>query len=193
MLKRAEMMRSAVALTGLAVGVCTLAACGGGHKQPVRTVTVASHTAANSAGPEDVLTLSGLGTFEGHCPRGGASWRLRFMPVGATETISYRVGTGVRRTVNVEPGSAVTFRLVPGAARTHEPAFVPPRGQPRGLTGARTVPTTAPLQATIYQATEPQTLRANVRLGLTAIGGESGQCVPVGTTVNAYSYPNSRP
>lgn len=188
------MMRSAVAATGIAVVVCTLAACGGGHKQPVRTVTVGSRTVANSAGLGGVLTLSGLGTFEGRCPRGGASWRLRFISVGAaTETLSYRIGAGVRRTVNVQPGNAITFRLAPGAARTHEPRFVPPRGQPRGLTGARTVPTTAPLQATIYQATEPQTLRANVHLALTAIAAENGQCGLVATTVNAYTYPNSRP
>lgn len=187
------MVRSAVAVTAIAVAVCTLAACGGGHKQSVRTVTVASPTAAGSARTGDVLTVSGLGTFEGLCPRGGASWRLRFIADVATETISYRVGAGVRRTVNVEPGNAITFRLAPGAARSHEPPFVPPRGQPRGLTGARTLPTTEPLQATIYQATEPQTLRANVHLALTAVAAESGQCGLVATTVNAYTYPNSRP
>jgi len=58
---------------------------------------------------------------------------------------------------------------------------------------AMAVPTTAPLQVIIYQGTEPQTLRANVRLALTTIGGESGQCVLVGSTVNAYTYPNSSP
>jgi hypothetical protein len=190
----AEMMRSALAATGIAVVICTLSACGGGHTQAVRTVTVVSHTPANSPRTGDVLTLSGLGTFEGRCPRGRASWRLRFINVGsATDTIAYRVGAGVRRSVNVDPGNAITFRLVPGAARTQEPAdrFVPPLGQGRGLAAARTVPTTAPLQATIYQGTEPQTLRADVHVALTAIGGESGQCVLVGSTVNAYTYPNS--
>jgi hypothetical protein len=53
------------------------------------------------------------------------------------------------------------------------------------------VPTTAPLQIIIYQATEPQTIRADVRLALATIGGESGQCVLVGSSVNAYTYPNS--
>lgn len=168
-------------------------ACGGGHSPAVRTVTVASHTPANSVRTGDVLSLSGLGRFEGYCPRGGASWTLRFIPGDvATETISYRIGTGGRRTVTPAPGKAVTFRLVPGAARVHEPAFVPPPGQPRGRTGARTAPTTAPLQVTIYQATAPQTLRANVRLGLTA-GNAPGDCVLVGTTVNAYGYSNSPP
>jgi hypothetical protein len=95
--------------------------------------------------------------------------------------------------VNVDPGNAIAFRLVQGAARTHEPAdrFVAPLGQGRGLAAARTVPSTPPLQATIYQGSEPQTLRADVRLALTAIAGESGQCVLVGSTVNAFTYPNS--
>jgi len=110
----------------------------------------------------------------------------------ATDTVSYRVGTGGRRTVNVDPGSSITFRLVQNTTRTHEPAdrFVPPLGQGRGRTAATSVPSTEPLQATIYQGTEPQTLRADIRLALSTIGGESGQCVLVGSTLNAYTYPN---
>jgi hypothetical protein len=108
----------------------------------------------------------------------------------ATETVSYRVGNGARRIVNVNPGHAITIQLVPNVARTHEPAFVPPIGQPRGRTTATTVPTTAPLEALIYQATEPQTLRADIHLALSTIGGESGRCVLVGSAVNAYTYPN---
>jgi len=52
------------------------------------------------------------------------------------------------------------------------------------------VPTTAPIDAVIYQGTEPQTLRADVHLALSAIGGESGQFVLVGSTVSAFTYPN---
>ena len=52
------------------------------------------------------------------------------------------------------------------------------------------MPTTEPLEALIYQGTEPQTLRADVHMALATIGGESGQCVLVGSTINAYSYPN---
>ena len=52
------------------------------------------------------------------------------------------------------------------------------------------MPTTVPLHALIYQGTEPQTLRADVDLALSTIGGESGQCILVGSTVRAYTYPN---
>lgn len=187
-------MRSS-ALTAAAVAVlgCTVSACGGDHTQPHRTGTAPSRLAIPSGPSIDVLSLSGLGVFEGRCPRGARSWRLRFVNVdAATDTVSYRVGTGGRRTVNVDPGGSITFRLVQNTTRTHEPAdrFVPPLGQGRGRTAATSVPSTAPLQVTIYQGTEPQTLRADIRLALGTIGGESGRCVLVGSTLNAYTYPH---
>ncbi len=132
----------------------------------------------------------------GLCPRGARSWTLRFLNNGAaraTETVSYRAGSGAARIVNVQPGESITIHLVPNAVRTHEPAdrFVP-RGQPRGLTGAMSVPTTAPLHARLYQATEPQTLRADVRLALTSIAAPGPECGLVESAVKAYTYPNSR-
>lgn len=139
--------------------------------------------------------MSALGTFAGSCPRGGRSWTLRFaVPAeGATDTLSYSVGSGARMTVNVNPGDSVAIKLTPNATRTREPVdrFVPPEGQGRGRVGPTSVLTTLPLRAVIDQGTEPQILRADVRLALSTIGGESGQCVLVGSSVNAYSYPNS--
>jgi hypothetical protein len=189
------MTRAAVTATNVAVLLCMLSACGGSQKDRASgTQTVVSRPVVQPARSDEVLSLSELGTFEGRCPRGARSWTLRFtVPAStATDTVSYRVGTGVRRTVNVEPGHAISFHLVPNATRTHEPAdrFVPPVGQGHGRAAATSVPTTAPVQAAIYQGTEPQTLRADVRLALTAIGGESGRCVLVGSAVNAYTYPN---
>jgi hypothetical protein len=189
--------RSAVTAAAIAVSMWTLSACGGSHRQQVvrRTVTVPSPSVAQSA-QSDVLSLSGLGTFEGRCPRGARSWTLRFVgdPDTATDTVSYRVGTSARRTVNINPGNPLTFHLIPNATKTHEPPdrFVPPLGQAgRGLATAMMVPTTAPLQVIIYQGTEPQELLADVRLALATIGGASGECVLVGSSVNAYTYPNS--
>jgi hypothetical protein len=188
--------RPAPAATAIAAAVLASAfsACGGGtHKQQVTSTTTITSKAA-TVPQDEILSLSGLGIFEGRCPRGARSWTLRFVVRGAsaTDTVSYRVGTGPRHTVNVDPGRALTIHLVPGATKTHEPAdrFVPPVGQGRGRAGPATVPTTQPLQALIYQGTEPQTLRADVRIALAAIGGETGQCVLVGSTVNAYTYPN---
>lgn len=190
------MGRTPIAATAVAVLAVTVSACGGNQKQRAnRTVATAPGAVSQPArrGADEVLSLSGLGTFEGRCPRGARSWMLRFVDdEDATDTISYRVGSGPRRTVNVDPGNSISLQFVPNATRTHEPAdrFVPPVGQGRGLAKATSVPTTAPLEALIYQGTEPQTLRADIHLALTTIGGESGQCVLVGSAVNAYTYPN---
>jgi hypothetical protein len=184
--------RSATA-TLIVVSVLTtvLSGCGGGSRTDTRTVTVI-HRSNRTVPTDQVLSLSGLGTFHGRCPAGARSWAVRFVVEGASDTLSYRVGTGRRSTVTLDPGSGIAFHLVPKAAKTPEPAdrFVPPLGQGRGRSGATSVPTTQPLQVTVYQGTEPQTLRADVRLALATIGGESGQCVLVGSTVAADTYPN---
>ncbi len=185
----------AVAGATLGVVVCSISACGVSHipTTPVAS-SVASSPVAPSSRPYEVLSLSALGTFQGRCPRGARIWTLRFVvPRGAaTDAVKYRLGSARGRTVEVNPGDALTFRLVPYAARTHESPdrMVPPLGQGRGLTRSTSVPTTMPLNVQIYQGTEPQTLRADIRLALTAIGGESGQCVLVGSTVDANTYPN---
>jgi hypothetical protein len=189
-------MRRTAGATLIAVAAISASACGGGHKQHVtQTRAAAPRPVIRSTHPnaEEVLSLTGLGTFEGRCPRGARVWLLRFIDnQEATDTVSYRVGTGARRTVNVNPSRSITVQLVPGATTTHEPAdrFVPPVGQGRGPAAATSVPSTVALDALIYQGTEPQTLRADIHLALTTIGGESGQCVLVGSTVSAYTYPN---
>jgi len=164
--------------------------------QDQRIRTVVSSPRTGSARPGEIMSLSALATFEGRCPRGARSWTLRFVDTAkATDTFRYRVGTGARHTVNIDPGDTISIDLRPGAARIHEPAdrFVPPPGQGRGRTMAMSVPTTALLDGVIYQATEPETLRADVELALSTAGGESGQCVLVGSNVSAFAYPNSRP
>lgn len=189
------MTRTACIGTAVVVLAVTISACGASHEpraDGIGTAGLVSNT--HSIHQDEVLSLAGLGTFQGRCPRSAQSWTLRFVSdnAEATDTVSYRIGTRPRRTVNVNPGNAITFRLVPGASSTHEPADRHiPAGQGRGRSKATSVPTTAPLRAVIYQATEPQTLRADVQLALTTAGGESGQCVLVGSTARAYTYPNS--
>jgi hypothetical protein len=94
--------------------------------------------------------------------------------------------------VNLGPGNAIAFQLAPEATRSNQPAqgFIPP-GQGRGLPAATAVSATEPIHASVYQATEPQTLRADVHLALATVGGESGECVLVDSTVTARTYPNS--
>jgi hypothetical protein len=190
------MRRTTGAATAVAVLTVMVSACGGSHGQRADPAVVVvpravSHPARRDA--DEVLSVSGLGRFEGRCPRGARVWLLRFVDDSqATDTISYMVGTGGRREVNVDPGNTIAVQLIANATRTHEPAdrFVPPVGQGRGLAIATSVPTTALLEAVIYQGTEPQTLRADVHVALATIGGESGRCALVGSTVHAYSYPN---
>lgn len=189
------MRRTATVASAVAVLAVMVSACGGGHKRRANGAgTTAPVSATRPVRQDAVLSLARLGTFEGRCPQDAHSWTLRFVvdTAEATETVSYRVGAGARRSVNVQPGNAITLQLVPNATRTHEPAFVPPAGQPRGLTGATSVPTTAPFEVLIYQATEPQTLRADVHLALAANYDSTGQCALVGSTVNAYAYSNAR-
>ena len=190
------MRQTTGAACAMAMLTVAVSACGASHGQrPATGSAVARRAVSQPAHPgtDDVLSASGLGRFEGRCPRGARTWSLRFVNADqATDTISYRVGTGTSREVNVEPGGSIAVRLVPNATRTREPAdrFVPPAGQGRGLVRATSVTTTEPLEALIYQGTEPQTLRADVHLALTTTGGESGQCALVGSTINAYTYPN---
>lgn len=187
-------MKARTGIATVAVLCVMASACGTSHGQTVtRTRTVVPAPVSNLTNPTDVLSISGLGTFEARCPRDASSWTLRFVVTAeATDTVSYSVGAAPPRTINVDPGRAIAIHLVPYAARTNEPAdrFVPPIGQERGVATALSVPTTTPLRALIYQGTEPQTLRADVDLALSTIGGESGQCILVGSTVRAFTYPN---
>jgi hypothetical protein len=187
-MKRALLTAGTVAALG-----CLLSACGEGRSHLTPRIAIApAASVTDPSRPYEVLSLSGLGRFEGRCPRGAHSWRLRFVDDEmASDAVSYRVGDGQRHTVNVNPGHAITIHLVPNATRTREPAirFVPP-GQGRGRTKAESVPSTEPLGALIYQATEPQTLRATVHLAFTTMGGESGRCALVGSSVHAHTNPN---
>jgi hypothetical protein len=182
------MMRTTfVAAVVMAIAI---AACGGGNKHPVNppaTPPAKSASESSSRAGDVVLSVSGIGSFHARCPRGASSWTLRFVADLATDTFSYRVGTGPRRTVQINTGTPAVIKLVPDAARTREPPdrFVPFTAQ----TKAASVPTTLPLDALIYQATEPQTLVTDVHLALAAIGGENGQCVLVDSAVRAYAYP----
>ncbi len=137
--------------------------------------------------PDEVLAVPAIGRFVGRCPRRARRWTLRFIvpPTSATDTISYTVGDGPVRRVNVNPGAAATFRLVAGTVRTPEPA------DRISAHPATTVATTPPLNLHISQATEPQFLRVDVRLALATIGGGTGQCVLVGSRIDARTYFNS--
>src|SRR5437763_11344748 len=125
--RAAQMRRAATVTTAVAVVAVMVSACGGGNDQRAdRTGRIALVSHTHAVRHREVLSLAGLGTFRGSCPRAAHSWALRFVDdAEASETVSYRVGTRPRRTVNVNPGNAIVFHLVPNAVRTHEP-----RGRP---------------------------------------------------------------
>lgn len=151
------------------------------HPPPVTTPST------TSASPE-VLAVPSIGGFYGRCPRGARVWTLRFVAstTSASDTITSKIGGGPLRRAQVNPGQAATFHLITNAARARQPAD-PMSGHP-----ATTVTTTAPLDIHISQATEAQSLRLDVHLALTAIGGETGQCALAESRVNARAYFNVR-
>jgi len=69
------------------------------------------------------------------------------------------------------------------------------RSAERGRTRHRatTVATTPLLDIRISQVTESQALRVDVHPALATIGGETGQCVLVGSRVDARTYLNGAP
>jgi hypothetical protein len=175
----------------LAAVVGLLAAGCGGSRGTV-TITSAARSAARSStavvlGSDEVLAVRTLGGFYGLCPRAASVWTLRFRSPAATATdlLTYTVGSDPVRRVEVNPGDAVSFHLIPNIARVREPAD-PTSGHP-----ATMIATTAPLEVQISQDTEAQLLQVDVRLALTTSGGESGDCALAESWVTARTYPNS--
>jgi hypothetical protein len=192
------MAKGAAVAVMLALGA---AGCGGATRTVTITTTAPPVTTAGTAtttpsattrpttGSDEVLAIPTVGRFYGRCPRAARVWTLRFMVPSdsATDTISSKIGNGRLRRVNVSPGGAVTFDLLAGAVRTSEPTDRLARHP------ATTVATTPPLDVHIFRGTEPQSLRVDVHLALATIGGETAQCVLVGSRVNARTYFNGPP
>jgi hypothetical protein len=164
------------------------AGCGGS----TRTVTVttrarsATTTSTTTSASPEVLAVPTIGGFYGRCPRGAGAWTLRFVTpaASASDTITSKLGSGPLRRAQVNPGQAATFRLIPNAAHARQPADT--------MSGHRatTLATTEPLDIHISQATESQSLRLDIHLALTAIGGETGQCALADSRINARTYFN---
>jgi hypothetical protein len=116
--------------------------------------------------------------------RGCLDAAVRRPATGASDTITSKIGSRPLRRAQVNPGQAASFRLIPNAAQARQPA------DPMSGHRATTVATTEPLDIHISQATESQSLRLDISLALTAIGGETGQCALAESRVNARTYFN---
>jgi hypothetical protein len=182
--------RGAVTVATIAFSVAT-AGCGGSTKTVTTTVPgrpVTTSSTGSTPSSDEVLAVPTVGGFYARCPQGAPIWTLRFVAAdSATDAISFKLGSGPAKHASVNPGNALTFRLVPNSARTHEPASQLPR------LSATTVATTPPLTIEISQGTEPQFLRVDVHLALTTIAGESGRCALAGSSLSARTYPTSAP
>jgi hypothetical protein len=175
--------RAAIA-AAIAIGA---GGCGGSTKTVTVTTRAPSVTRSSTttSASSEVLAVPTIGGFYGRCPRGGGVWTLQFVtPGSASDTITSKIGSGPLRRAQVNPGQAATFRLIPNAAQARQPA------DPMSGHRATTLATTEPLEIHISQATESQSLRLDISLALTAIGGETGQCALAESRVNARTYFN---
>jgi hypothetical protein len=136
-----------------------------------------------------------VGRFYGQCAPGARLWTLRFEPDKAiNDFVSFRLGRGPRRTMNLRPGQALTWLLRPGTVRSHEPGFRQVPGDPSTRSSAPVAYlTTTPLSIAISQDSEPHIFRVDARLALAAAIGDAANCAPVATELRALTYFNGGP
>jgi hypothetical protein len=169
-----------------------IAVAAGGCGGSTTTVTVTTRapsvttSSTRTSASSEILAVPAIGGFYGRCPRDAGVWTLQFVvpATGASDAITSKLGSGPLRRARVNPGQAVAFRLIPNAAHARQPA------DPISGHRATTVATTEPLDIHISQATESQSLRLDIKLALTAIGGETGQCALAESRVYARTYFN---
>ncbi len=133
-----------------------------------------------------------VGRFEGRCAPGARWWTLRFAADKAiNDFVAYRLGRGPRRTVDLRPGQAVTWRLRPGAFRSHEPGFRQVPGDPITRSSAPVAYlTTTPLSIVIGQGSEPHIFRVDARLALAAAIGDRTDCALIDSRLRVLTYFN---
>lgn len=178
-------LRCAATIAALASAV---AGCGGTTRTVSVTTTAppVTSTATATLSTDEVLAVPAVGRFDARCPPAAHEWTLRFIAPadGATDAITSTVRHRRPRRTAVNPGGVATFHLVPGSVPTSEPADRISHHH------ATTIATTPPLDIHIVQATEPQSVRVDVHLALTTLGGDSGRCALVGSRVDARTYFN---
>lgn len=179
------------ATIGLALAGCGSSAVRGTTVTTTNSAARSSVPAAASRLPE-VWTVPLVGRFEGRCPPGAGRWMLRFVAGKAiNDFISYRLGRGPRRTVNLRPAQALTWRLRPGTFRSHEPGFRQVPGDPTTRSSRRVAYlTTTPLRIVISQGSEPQIFRVDARLALAAAIDDTTSCALIDSRLRVLTYLN---
>src|SRR5438270_12495235 len=132
---------------------------------PARTVTTPPSPARAHLG--ELLSVPAVGRIYGRCNPGDRRWTIRFInDAPATDSVTYRVGTGRSRTVRVDPSRALAWRLVPSQYTSHEPP------DPGSHFPATATKTTEPVTLHVSQGTEPHIYSVNIRLAVAAAIGD---------------------
>lgn len=170
------------------VAAASLAACASTIQTSATSTSTGQPTRSSTPAPPplaEVLAVPMVGRFDGRCAPGARWWKLRFVDdTGVDDLVYSALGHGRLRRVDVRPGDALTWRLAPGAYRSHEPA------DPLTNNPETTVVSTLPLRLTISQGSEPHFFRIDARIALAAAIGDTTNCALVATQLRALSYFN---
>jgi hypothetical protein len=178
--------------------VCALAlaSCGGSSHTTTKTTTTirtttqtATRAAAAPSTTGEFLSVPAVGRIYGTCKPGAPRWPIRFIvTAGANDFVTYRVGGGRPRTVNLDPGRTLTLQLVPGQYKSRQPP------DPATHFPAQTIKTTAPVSLSINQGSEPHIYRVDLTFALAAAIGDTSNCALVSSTMRAFTYyPGGQP
>lgn len=174
-----------VLVVALAASLC-VAGCGGSATR-TRTVTVPAAGGSSSGVRGEFLAVPAVGRFYGRCGT-SAVWKITFVNDStASDGVDYRIGSGRRRSVQVDPGRSLTLKLARGRFVSREPA------DPTGRFPAQTIKTTLPVVMYITQGTEPHIFHVKVRFAIAPAIGDTADCALIASTVNAGTYYNGPP
>jgi len=176
----------------LATAMLVLGGCGGPKStsatQPKRT---AATTPGHTAGPKlgELLSVPAVGRIFERCIPGESRWKLKFInDTPVTDGVTYRVDRTRPRRLNVEPGQALAWNLVPGRYTSYEPA------DPVTHFPAATIKTTAPVSLEIDQGSEPHVYVVEIRFAVAAAIGDTADCALISSSMNATTYyPGGQP
>ena len=132
----------------------------------------------------ELLSAPAVGRIYGRCKPGDPRWTIEFVAgQTATDTITYRIGSGRSRTVSTNPRvQALTWRLVPNRFRS------PDAADPTIRFPATSIKTTEPLFLDITQGTEPHFYRVKVKFAVAASIGDTTACALVSSRLTATTY-----
>jgi hypothetical protein len=166
-----------------------LVGCGGGAHQTTRaqasneTLKAVIDSMVSRSPLTGVLAIPSVGEFKGRCAQGADAWTLRFVDdTGVNDRVYEERAGRLDRPVDVRPGGALTWHLVPGVRRSYEPP------DPLSNNPARTVPSTTPLTLIIEQGSEPHIFRVDATIALAAAIGDTTNCALVSSAVRALTY-----